>query len=410
MSRNGALGLFEGFGIEAEYMIVAADDLAVLPVGDRLLARASGRLSGDVERGEAAWSNELVLHLLEMKTNGPRPSLDGLSDVLAGEVQEANRLLEPLGGRLLATGMHPFMDPQREARLWPHEYNEVYRTYDRIFGCRGHGFGNLQSVHVNLPFADDHEFARLHAAVRLVLPLLPGLAASTPLVEGRATGTLDNRLVFYRRNQRIAPSVTGAVIPERVYSKDAYERRIFRFIEEEIAPRDPEGILEPEWVNSRGAIARFVRNSIEIRLIDTQECPAADVAVAAAAVAVVRALVEERWTSHAEQAEWHESHLVPVFEDAVRDGGEAVVRDPAYLAAFGVRARAVTLSELWSHLVETLDVRVDGARGALATILGRGCLAKRILAATGGEPSLEAIRDVYGELADCLAANRPFEP
>ena len=31
-----------------------------------------------------------------------------------------------------------------------------------------------QSTHLNLPFYDDEEFAKLHAAVRMILPILPG--------------------------------------------------------------------------------------------------------------------------------------------------------------------------------------------------------------------------------------------
>ena len=44
-------------------------------------------------------------------------------------------------------------------------------------------------MHVNLPFADDAQFARLHAAIRLVLPLLPALAASSPIAEGSVIGS-----------------------------------------------------------------------------------------------------------------------------------------------------------------------------------------------------------------------------
>src|SRR5690606_12908976 len=108
----------------------------------------------------------------------------------------------------------------------PHDFNEVYRAFDRIFDCRGHGWGNLQSMHINLPFADDEEFGRLHAAVRLVLPLLPGLAASSPLVENRRTGSMDNRLEFYRHNCARIPSVTGHVIPEPVFGIEEYRDQV----------------------------------------------------------------------------------------------------------------------------------------------------------------------------------------
>jgi glutamate---cysteine ligase / carboxylate-amine ligase len=405
-----ALSLFQAYGIEVETMIVRADDLGVFPVCDRVLAAAGDRSEGEVTRGEAAWSNELVLHVIELKTNGPRPSLDGLAGVLAGEVRAIDALLEPLGGRLLPTAMHPLMDPLRETRLWPHGYGEVYRAYDRAFGCRGHGWSNLQSVHVNLPFAGDREFGRLHAAIRLTLPLLPALAASSPIVEGSVTGAMDTRLSVYRKNQRLISSITGSVVPERAYTRAEYDDKILRHIERDIARIDPEGVLEAEWVNSRGAIARFGRGSIEIRVIDAQECSLADVSVAAAAVAVVRALVEERWVSFDEQSAWHESRLEPLFTAAVTSAGDAVVTDESLLRCFGVARGPLSLRELWAHLVETLDVKVDGARRALDVMLRQGCLSERILRATGPAPREAAVREVYRELARCLHDNQVFSP
>jgi len=407
-----ALGLFGGFGIEVETMIVHADDLSVFPVADRVLQAAGDRLSGDVTRGETAWSNELVLHVIELKSNGPRASLDGLSSAFTADVSAIEALLEPLGARLLPTAMHPLMNPLRDARIWPHGTREVYALYDRIFGVSGHGWANLQSVHVNLPFSGDREFGALHAAIRMVLPIIPALAASSPLVEGRVTGILDNRLSVYRGNQRLIPSITGMVVPERAYTRAEYEDRILRPIARDVARLDEGGILDPEWVNSRGAIARFVRDSIEIRVIDAQECNRANVAVAAATIAVVRALVEERWSSHAEQRSWHESRLEPIFTSATRSAGDAVVSDEEYLRCLGVSRRSLSLRELWAHLIESLDVRVDGSRGALEVILRNGCLSERILRATGTAPAdvhAELIREIYGELADCLRHDRSFE-
>jgi len=45
--------------------------------------------------------------------------------------------------------------------------------------------------------------------IRLVLPLLPALAASSPFQDGQSTGCLDNRLENYRRNCARIPSITG---------------------------------------------------------------------------------------------------------------------------------------------------------------------------------------------------------
>ena len=183
---EATLGLFEGFGIEIEYAIVDAASLDVRPIADALLAAEAGELTGDVLRGRMAWSNELARHVIEVKTTEPEPGLAGLAELFAGEVRRVESRLAPLGARLMPTGMHPWMDPAREFAVWPHGERTIYDAFDRIFDCRGHGWANLQSAHLNLPFDGDDEFGRLHGAIRALLPLLPALAASSPFVEGRA--------------------------------------------------------------------------------------------------------------------------------------------------------------------------------------------------------------------------------
>src|SRR6266542_4969517 len=240
MSESSPLHLFEGLGDELEYMIVDADSLNVLPVADEILRSAAGEYVNDVECGEISWSNELALHVIELKTTEPVPYFDGLAVKFQENVREINERLAPLGGRLMPSAMHPWMDPFREVRLWPHDYSPVYEAFNRIFDCRGHGWANLQSVHLNLPFANDKEFACLHAAVRLLLPLLPALAASSPVVEGGQTGLLDSRMEVYRSNSAHIPSITGLVVPEPVNSRAEYEQKILQRIYRDIAPHDPD--------------------------------------------------------------------------------------------------------------------------------------------------------------------------
>ena len=156
-----------------------------------------------------------------------------------------------------------------------------------------------------------------------MLPLLPALAASSPLVDGRVTGLLDNRLEVYRLNQRLIPSVTGRVIPEPVFTPQAYREEILATMYRDIAAHDPEAILQHEWLNSRGAIARFERNTIEIRLLDVQECPAADLAIVSLLVALLQALVAEEWLSYAEQKLWPVAELEAVLLATIREGEAA---------------------------------------------------------------------------------------
>lgn len=403
-----SLSLFMGYGVEIEYMLVNGQTLAVSPTADRLLAQASGTPgSADAEFGEIAWSNELALHVLELKTNGPASELAGLAETFHQNVLRAEEWLQPEGLRLMPTAMHPWMDPHRELVLWPHEYNEVYRTYDRIFGCAGHGWANLQSVHLNLPFVGDDEFSRLHTAIRLLLPLLPALAASSPLADGRLTGMLDYRLQVYRENSRKVPEVTGSVIPEPVCSEAEYVEQIYRPLYQAIAPHDPEGVLQHPFLNARGAIARFDRGAIEIRVVDTQECPQADLAIVAFQVAVLRGLVEERWSPFREQLMFESDQLAKWMFAAARDGERVVIDAPDYLRQFGVQAERCSLGELCQELVVSFGLDRSPWQGALRVLTSQGPLARRILNEVRGEPN-SRWQGIYHDLCDCLRANEQY--
>ena len=74
--RNYTLGLFEAYGVELEYMIVDSRTLDIAPVADRVLSAVAGEIASEVPLGRISWSNELVLHVLELKTPDPEPKLD----------------------------------------------------------------------------------------------------------------------------------------------------------------------------------------------------------------------------------------------------------------------------------------------------------------------------------------------
>jgi glutamate---cysteine ligase / carboxylate-amine ligase len=403
-----ALGLFQGFGIELEYMIVDATTLDVKPIADALIEAEHGSVESEIERGGFAWSNELARHVIELKTNGPAPALGDLAAGFAGELARIDALLEPLGARVLPTAMHPWMDAHREFVQWPHGYSEVYATFHRIFDCRGHGWANLQSQHVNLPFADDAEFGRLHAAIRALLPILPALSAASPFADGAHRGVLDTRLEVYRTNARRVPSVSGQIVPEPVFTRADYEA-LLESIYADLAPLDPEGVLRYEWVNARGCIARFDRMAIEIRVLDTQECPRADLAIAAAAAGVVRALCEPA-RQDALRALATEP-LAAILRSTSAAGEAAKLDDRDYLRALGLSTEPRSAGDVWAALIERHVLPDAGAaehRPALDVLLGEGPLARRILRRTGPAPERELLRATYRELAECLRANRLF--
>ncbi len=411
------LPAFGGIGIELEYMIVDRQTLQVLPIADRLLACGSGnpaKSTTEVVRGDYGWSNELVSHVVEIKNLAPAPTLSNMAAEFEAQVAAIDGLLAAEGARLLPGAMHPWMAPASETRLWPHENAALYRHFDRIFDCARHGWANVQSMHINLPFAGDEELERLHAAIRLVLPIIPALAASSPVAAGIDTGCADYRLAVYRDNAALLPSITAGVIPETIKTRAEYEAVILAPMYRAIAPFDPDGLLQHEWLNSRGAIARFDRSAIEIRVTDSQECPQADIAVAGAIIAVVRALYDQRDASLAQQQAVSCSDLVSIFEDCLA-GGECAVLSGAvagrYLPLFGLTGATCSAAQLWRHLVQRLppEIGMDApALGALEHILEHGTLATRLRRALGHGFTHSRLEQVYRTLADCLHNGRLF--
>ncbi|SNS35299.1 Gamma-glutamyl:cysteine ligase YbdK, ATP-grasp superfamily [Noviherbaspirillum humi] len=413
-----ALPAFSGYGIELEYMIVNRQTLDVMPIADQVLRLGAGRPASEVRRGPMGWSNEFVLHVIEVKNLAPMTALNALPDLFLRETAHINQLLQAFDACLMPGAMHPWMDPRSETRLWPHENDAIYNAYARIFDTSTHGWANLQSMHINLPFADDDEFARLHAAVRLALPLLPALAASSPVADGNVSGCLDYRMQVYCRNADELPSIAGKVVPETVSSEADYQRLILAPMYRDIAPHDPDGVLQEEWLNSRGAIARFDRNAIEIRVIDTQECPRADLAVAAAAVHLVRRLYDAGADRLAELQAIPTDELAALLQACIRDADQTVIRHKPYLALMGVDEAECSAGALWRHvLADVLDPQRVPRPGSgtawaapLAHILEHGPLARRLMLAIGTDASRAHLAGVYRELCACLAEDRLFFP
>jgi gamma-glutamyl:cysteine ligase YbdK (ATP-grasp superfamily) len=412
MVQPPRLHLFQGYGIELEYMLVDCDTLEVKPITDELIKHELGQIGSDFENEMVTWSNELVLHVVEIKSTRPENNLNGLEHAFAENVKRINFILSKWNTMLMPTAAHPFMDPLKETKLWPHDNNEVYEIYNNIFDCRGHGWSNLQSTHLNLPFYDDEEFAKLHAAVRIILPILPALCASSPILDGKLTGSLDTRLKFYRTNQAKIPSITGRVIPEAVFSKRNYLNTIYEKIKTDIAPFNTNDVLNPIWVNSRGAIPRFDRGSIEIRVMDIQECPAADMAVQIFVIETIKALVNEKFLSYEAQTKWKTESLSVIFDKTTEQGGDAILDNAEFLQAFGATGNSIRASELWKHILDRLVRSGNNAlekwTNEIDVILSEGTLSKRILKAVGNNPSKENIIEVYKQLCGCLAQNKMF--
>ncbi len=402
--------LFEVFGIELEYMLVNNTNLKVSPIVDELMTLKSGSLSDDVNNGSIAWSNELVAHVVELKTNGPTGDLNNLSEAFHKNILEINSLLKPLNTSLLPTASHPLMNPATDTQLWKHSYSEVYALYNRIFNCSGHGWSNVQSTHINLPFFDDTEFEKLHAAIRIILPLIPGLCASSPIMEGKSTGFKDTRLEYYKTNQKEIPEMTGLVIPEQVFSKKEYNDVIFSPINKAIKPHDTENILDHYFLNSRGAIARFDRNAIEIRLVDIQECPQADIAICVLIIEVVKLLVSNQTASLEAQKNWTKEALYSILDPCIKEAENHIIYTLDYLNLFQIE-QACTVNDVWKQLYNLVKPKIHSTHhAAIESILEYGTLSTRIIKAIDSDFSDKNIKNTYFKLGFCLQENKLFLP
>lgn len=401
--------LFEVYGIELEYMLVY-NSFKPAPIVDKLLTKKAGELTADIDNGEIGWSNELVAHVVELKTNGPTNNLNDLSDLFHKNVLEINTLLKPLESYLLPTAAHPLLDPLKDTELWKHSYSDVYELYNRIFDCHGHGWSNVQSTHINLPFFDDKEFEKLHAAIRIILPLIPGLCASSPILEGKNTGFKDARLEYYKTNQKEIPELTGLVIPERVFTKADYYDTIFEPIKRAIRPHDTKKILDHHFLNSRGAIARFDRNAVEIRLVDIQECPKADIAICVLIIEVLKLLVVKKLAPIQQQKKWLKQELFEILNPIIKDAENYTISNTDYLSMFKIE-KNMSVKDVWKHLYGLAKENIhESHHETLETILNEGTLATRLLKAIAEDYSETNIKRVYYKVAECLQGNKLFLP
>lgn len=404
------LRLFQKFGIELEYMIVNNRDGRVAPMADQIMIAQCGEPVNDCAVGACEVSNELAAHVFELKTPEPTADFVQLEEDFIKAVALTNEILARHDCRLLPGPMHPTMDPASESTTWAHGAREIYELYDRIFDCHGHGWFNLQSCHINLPFCGDEEFALLHSAILLVLPLLPALTAASPFKQGQVTGLLDSRLDTYQNNQKRCPLIAGDVIPEAVFSEQEYREAILAPMFAQIAPLDPEGVLQHEWLNSRGAIARFDRSAIEIRLLDVQECPRADLALSRLIIEVIRHLVDNepkhlrKWALASTTAARKQQ-----LTEVIRLGFDAPLILPEVVEAFRLSSTVRTSGDFWRHLSAGLEDRLtDAQRETIQAIFRDGNLATRLLTSVPAGASAECFQPLLRSLGDCLAGNQLF--
>jgi glutathione synthase/RimK-type ligase-like ATP-grasp enzyme/gamma-glutamyl:cysteine ligase YbdK (ATP-grasp superfamily) len=405
---------FEVAGMELEYPTVDRD-LNVVSLVEPAFRALAGRGTSDVDLGAVGFSNEIADHVFEIKTQEPVRSLADAEVALAEGIQRFSAVLHAeFGARLLPTGMHPWFDP-RKGKLWTRSGLRIYTTYARLFDVRTHGWMNVHAAHLNLPLGREVDAVAMHTAAALLIPYLPALAASSPMYDGELQPAVDGRLAWILEHQARIPESCGQLVPEYIEGFGDYRRRILAPMYRALDRLPDTGAIRHEFFNTRGAILRFARRAMEVRVLDTQECVKMDVAVAVFVRSALKHLTQRVAAGRVELPD--HAVLVEDFRACIADGSAARVRAPHLDVERDGEGRA-DAKEVLRHLLcgARRAVRKDEAPylDLAARMVETGTLSERIRAALApvadadDETFTEAARRIYIELIDCLEANEPW--
>lgn len=389
----------EVLGPEHEFSIVD-EQLKVLPIVDKLIKDFYGRIVNFVELPEFTFGKELQLHVMELKPNAPFKSPRLFEETMQKEVLMLLDYVESkYNACLLGTGMHPLLRLE-DTGIWPHRHRQIYHAMSQIFNLKQHGWLNIQSYQLNIPYSNERDAVALNNVLAILCAYLPAIAASSPIYEGAFGENTDNRLRFYMANQREVPSIVGDVVPEYITALKQYEEIIQKYTLDLTKAGAQKCILNKDWINSRGVILRFERKAFEVRVMDEQECIKSDVALSCFVRACARGLLgmDAEIVSH--------ELLVKDLRSILKAG----------LSAHVLNHQGETARQVCGHFYETawknasdeekeyLPIIKKRIRNGNLSEIIRERVQKRAQKTDLGE----AIRDVYLSLTNSLRDNQPY--
>jgi len=364
-------------GTEHEFSINNAE-FSPLPVADQIIRSICGRYENEIAFGSITLGKELQKTVIELVPRAPAGEPCALEQQLVSGIEKFYCMF-PHQYTLLGLGMHPTANP-KDIPVWDHDEHEYYAAYDRLFDIRQHGWLNIQALQVNLSYENDRELVTLYNRVRSLLPYLIAVTASSPMVESRLTGSCDNRLLYYRENQKEIPLICNRIVPPRIRTVDDY-RSVQEEVFQELRSRGA-GILCEEWVNSSGLIIRFSRKCLEIKALDEQESIHSDMAVCAFLRPLIRC--------PSLPVETEQEALLALTETVIHSG-TAEIRDDLH-RLYRLAERYATTEE--KQYLPAIHERIEN-----------GSLAEQMAARVRDEGEL---LPVLTDLAGCLRNNTTF--
>ena len=398
--ENQRYQTLEVLGPEHEYSVID-EQLQPMPIVDQIIKKMCGRVTNTVDFSDFVFSKELQLHVAELKGTKPFFSPSLFEETMYRSVLEISGVLDSFKAKLLGLGMHPTLTLDK-ARIWKYDDREIYEAYDKIFGLSQHGWLNIQSFQLNLPYLNEEEAVKLYNAIAKILPYLPAISASSPIYESKFGKYIDNRLHFYKINQKKVPSISGEIVTEYVDSFETYMEQTVRRYSNDLKKIDaPEILINKEWVNSRGAIIRFDRKAIEIRIMDEQESIKSDVDLSCFIRALLRGIIENQ------EVDLSHSLLVEDLNVIIREGLRARIHHPKFRSARDVccyfydiafeNASGEEKKYLW-----IIKKRIE--KGNLSEII-----TERVKRRMQKTDLAEAIFSTYTKMAEKLLKNEIFE-
>jgi len=170
-------------GPEHEFSLVNKE-LKPLPIADKIIKDYCGKTINFVKLPAFTFGKEMQLHVMEIKANSPFKSPIDFEATMQKALSTLNQIIGKHDAQLLGTGMHPLLK-LKETAIWPHYHRKIYQEYGKIFSLDQHGWLNVQSFHLNLPYNKQTDAIQTHNLLANLCAYLPALTASSPIYEGK---------------------------------------------------------------------------------------------------------------------------------------------------------------------------------------------------------------------------------
>jgi glutamate---cysteine ligase / carboxylate-amine ligase len=353
-------------GIEEEFQIVDPETRDLRSSVTEILAQGSERLKDQLKK-------EMFQAMVEVGTE----ICDDVEQARAEVIQlrrTVAELAESAGGRLVASGTHPFANWQTMDITDDERYVSLTEQLQEIARSIA-----VYGLHVHVGVDDrDHSIELMNEA-RYFLPHILALSVNSPFWEGRNTGIKSYRSVIWGRMPRSG-------IPDSFHSWDEYRA----FVDMLIATHS---IDEPKkiWWDIR---PHPIFKTLEFRVCDMPTRVDETIALAALFQAVVAKLSRLRSRNLGFRI-YHRSLIAENRWRAMRFGIDGQLID------FGKRCET-PMRELGEELLEFVDDVVDdlGSRAAMETvehILRHGTGADRQLAIYEQTNDLRSVVDFLAD-------------